>query len=302
MRRLVATADVFLTNLRPDALERLGLDHETLRAAHPRLVYASVTGYGLDGPDRNRAGYDVGAFWARSGMAATFVPREQLPPRSRSGMGDHVTGITAVAGIMAALFDRERSGEGRLVATSLLRAGIYCMGWDLGVFLRFGRLQGTRPRETDAIPLVNCYRAGDGQAFWLLGLEADRHWPTLIAALERPELLDDARFAAAIDRATNSAELIAILDAEFATRPRREWELAFDKHDVWWAPINTLADVIADEQAIASGAFVDMVPRDGEDPYQAVATPIDFSDHAHTVAPVPAAGEHTAEVLAELGL
>ncbi len=145
MARLVATADVFLTNLRPDALERLGLDHATLLERHPRLVYASVTGYGLEGPDRGRPGYDLGAFWARSSMAAALVPKDEMPPQARSAMGDHTTAITAVAGIMAALFERERTGTGQLVATSLLRAGIYCMGWDIGIFLRFGRIQSARP-------------------------------------------------------------------------------------------------------------------------------------------------------------
>ena len=93
-----------------------------------------------------------------------------------------------VAGINAALLKRERTGQGGLVATSLLRAGMYCMGWDIGIHLRFGRLQSTRPRTRQPAPLVNCYRAGDGRGFWLLGLEQDRHWPGLLAALDRPDL------------------------------------------------------------------------------------------------------------------
>jgi crotonobetainyl-CoA:carnitine CoA-transferase CaiB-like acyl-CoA transferase len=112
MDRLLAGADVFVTNLRPDALERLGLDHETICARYPTLVYASLTGYGLQGPDRDRPGYDVGAFWARSGMASTIVPPGQLPPGIRSGMGDHVTGITLAAGFSPGCSSARKRAEG----------------------------------------------------------------------------------------------------------------------------------------------------------------------------------------------
>jgi crotonobetainyl-CoA:carnitine CoA-transferase CaiB-like acyl-CoA transferase len=302
MARLVATADVFLTNLRMEALERLGLDHATLRARHPRLVYALVTGYGLEGPERHRPGYDIGAFWARSSMAAAIVPKDEMPPHFRSGVGDHVTGITTVGGIMAALFERERTGEGRLVSTSLLRAGIYTMGWDIGIFLRFNRIQSARPRHRFTAPLLNSYRAGDGKGFYLIGLEQDRHWPGVIAAIERPDLAEDPRFATAPGRVKECEALIAELDEIFASRPRDEWAAAFDANDVWWAPINSIADVVVDPQAIAAGAFVDMPVVDGEPPYRAVASPVDFDGVRHPGRHVPAVGEHTDEVLRELGL
>jgi crotonobetainyl-CoA:carnitine CoA-transferase CaiB-like acyl-CoA transferase len=302
MSRLLATADVFITNLRLDALERLGLDHATLLEQHPRLIYAGVTGYGLEGPDRNRPGYDIGAFWARSSMAAAHVPPGTMPIAVRSAVGDHATGITTVAGIMAALYEREKTGKGRLVSTSLLRTGMYLMGWDLGIYLRFGRIQSTRPRERHTAPLLNCYRAADGGVFWLIGLEQDRHWPGLLAAIERPELSDDPRFGTSPDRAKNSEALVAVLDEVFVTRTRDEWAEAFDTHNVWWSPVNTIADAVVDPQAIAAGAFVDMPAVEGEDPYRAVASPVDFDGHGHSAGKVPAPGEHTAEILAELGL
>jgi crotonobetainyl-CoA:carnitine CoA-transferase CaiB-like acyl-CoA transferase len=302
MARLVATGDVFLTNLRMEALERLGLDHATLRARHPRLVYALVTGYGLEGPERHRPGYDIGAFWARSSMAAAIVPKDEMPPHFRSGVGDHVTGITTVGGIMAALFERERTGEGRLVSTSLLRAGIYTMGWDIGIFLRFNRIQSARPRHRFTAPLLNSYRAGDGKGFYLIGLEQDRHWPGVIAAIERPDLAEDPRFATAPGRVKECEALIAELDEIFASRPRDEWAAAFDANDVWWAPINSIADVVVDPQAIAAGAFVDMPVVDGEPPYRAVASPVDFDGIRHPGRHVPGVGEHTDEILRELGL
>ena len=177
---LLDQADVFLTNLRPEAVQRLGLGPDELTGRFERLVYASVSGYGLSGPDTGRAGYDVGGFWARSGIASLMAPGDAYPPGVRSGMGDHVTAITAVAGILAALLERERTGRGQLVEVSLLRTGIYSVGWDLGIQARFGKLGSVQPRATELNPMCNSYQAGDGRWFWLLGVEADRLWPKLL--------------------------------------------------------------------------------------------------------------------------
>ncbi len=297
MHGLLADADVFITNVRPGALERLGLDHETVLAKFPSLVYGSLTGYGLQGPERDRAGYDVGAFWARSGMAHTLVPPDQLPPSIRSGMGDHVTGITLAAGVLAKLLERERTGEGGLVATSLLRTGIYTIGWDIGIQLRFNKRESTRPRERTRAPLMNCYRSGDRRAFWLLTLEGDRHWPNLLNALDVDHLSADTRFATAKDRLTHSVELVAALDEAFAQRSYDDIVGAFDVHDVWWAPLNSIVEVINDPQARAAGAFVEMAAHDGEQVYTAVNSPVDFGDPVTHRGRVPKLGEHTAAVL-----
>ncbi|MGZ4729669.1 MAG: CaiB/BaiF CoA transferase family protein, partial [Acidimicrobiales bacterium] len=197
VRRLIRDADVFLTNLRPEAIERLGLGPDALLAEFPSLVYASVSGYGLEGPEVGRAGYDVGAFWARSGIASLMAPDGIAPPGVRSGMGDHITGVTTVAGVLAALLDRERTGRGQLVEASLLRSGIYSVGWDLGIQMRFGKIGSVRPRTTEMNPMCNCYAAGDGRWFWLLGVEADRLWPKLCEAIDRSDLLTDERFSTA---------------------------------------------------------------------------------------------------------
>ena len=295
---LLERADVLVTNMRPAALERLGLDHETVCAANPRLVYGSITGYGLDGPDRDRAGYDVGAYWARSGYAHTSVPRGEFPPGPRSGTGDHHTAMTLTAGVMAKLVERSRTGRGGLVATSLLRTGMYTIAWDMGIQLRFGKRESTRPRERNTAPLINAYRAGDDRILWLICLEADRHWPKVLAAIERPDLAADPRFVTASARRTNCADLVAELDAAFATRPLEEWAERFDEHDVWWAPVRSIPEVIEDPQA--QPGFVDMVPAEGEEPFRAVATPVDFDGYELRPGPVPRLGEHTDEVLAEL--
>ncbi|MCB1003312.1 MAG: CoA transferase [Acidimicrobiales bacterium] len=301
-RRLVATADVFLTNLRPEAVDRLGLGADDLLAANSRLVYASVTGYGRDGPDAHRAGYDVGAFWARAGIARSLVPDDEAPVDVRAGMGDHVTGLTILSGILAALLQRERTGTGQLVETSLLRTGIYCVGWDLGIRLRFGKLAPTQPRTRMMNPMVNCYRAADGEWFWLLGVESDRLWPKLVRALDRADLGEDERFATARARRHHPEECIAALDEVFATLTRDEWVERFDRHDVWWAPAHRPEDVLEDPQALAAGAFVD-VPAGASGPaHRAVATPVTFSadDPDRRPGPVPALGEHTDEVRREL--
>lgn len=291
---LLATADVFVTNLRTGALDRLGLGHEAVCARHPRLVYGAITGYGLDGEDRDRAGYDIGAYWARSGLAHTFVSPGELPPALRSGMGDHHTGMTLAAGVMAKLVERERTGRGGLVSTSLLRTGMYSIAWDMGIHLRFGRRQSTRPRERNTAPLINCYRAGDDRAFWLICLEADRHWPKVLAAIDHPELEHDPRFETAQLRNEHCEPLIAEFDAVFATRTLGEWGERFDEHDVWWAPIQSIPDVIDDPQA--QPGFVEIPPHDGGDAYRAVATPVDFDGYTMRPGPVPHLGEHTTEV------
>jgi crotonobetainyl-CoA:carnitine CoA-transferase CaiB-like acyl-CoA transferase len=304
MDALLATADVFITNMRPDALERLGFDHESVRARFPRLVYASVTGYGLGGADRDRPGYDIGAFWARSSLAHSMVPTGEYPIPLKSGMGDHITAITITTGILAALLNRERTGEGRLVETSLLRAGTYVNGWDIGIRSYFGRIASARTHAQSQVPLLNCYRAADGKSFWLIGLEGDRHWPGLVAALGRPELREDERFRSGTARKKNSEALIAVLDDLFASATRDEWTARFDAHDVWWSPVNSIADVLEDPQAEAAGAWVEM-PRDPAEPtagtYRTAASPVSFSDYVQVPGPVHAVGEDTDDVLQALG-
>jgi crotonobetainyl-CoA:carnitine CoA-transferase CaiB-like acyl-CoA transferase len=301
MLRLVATADVFLTNLRPDAVDRLGLGPVALLGRQPRLVYAGITGYGRTGPDADRAGYDVGAFWARSGMARSSTPDDEPPAVIRAGLGDHVTALAVVAGINAALLARHTTGRGQLVDTSLLRTGIWCVGWDMGIQLRFGKMAPTLPRTETMNPTVNPYMAGDGRWFWLLGLESDRHWPGIARALGRPEWEAEEPFATSRGRRKEAHHVITAMDAVLAERPRAEWFERFDAEGVWWAPVHPPADVVTDPQAIAAGAFVDVPEGAGAVAHRAIASPVDFGGvPTRPAGPVPGIGEHTDEVLAEL--
>ena len=290
LHRMVAEADVFLTNLRVDALERLGFGPDQLLEANPSLVYALVTGYGTEGPDADRAGYDVGGFWARTGVAATLAPEGQPPPNIRGGFGDHATALAMLSGILGALLEREHTGRGQLVETSLLRTGMYCLGWDLGMQMRFGRLAAPRPRTEEINPLVNCYSASDGKWFWLLGVESQRHWPNVCRAIGREDLLEDERFVDARGRRHNAGACIAALDAAFAQDTRDVWIARFDEHGVWWAPVFTPEEVVNDPQAIAAGAFVDVPAGDGAPAHRAVASPVTFHAGTPPVGPVPGLG------------
>jgi crotonobetainyl-CoA:carnitine CoA-transferase CaiB-like acyl-CoA transferase len=297
---LVSGADVFLTNVRPAALRRTGLDFETLAARNPRLVYGLITGYGERGPDADRAAYDVAAFWARSGLAHLLTRPGETPPFQRGGMGDHSAGMTLAAGVCAALVARTRTGKGQLVSTSLYRQGAYTISFDLNTFLMTGHSIAIGQRETMGNPCMNNYVAGDGRRFWIVGLQVDRHWPALCRAVGRPEWLTDPRFATGRSRAANAVELIGELDEIFAAKPLDDWAKVFaGEPDFFWSPINSIEDVVADDQFHAAGGVV-YVP-DGDAGAPMVATPADF--HGTPWEPrsaAPALGEHTDEILAEL--
>ncbi|MGI9595145.1 MAG: CaiB/BaiF CoA transferase family protein, partial [Acidimicrobiales bacterium] len=297
--RLLQGADVFITNVRPDALQRLDLDPADVLARHPRLVVASQTGYGSVGPERNTAGYDIGAFVARSGMARINRPKDESPIFLRGGIGDHTTGISTCAGVLAALVERGRTGRGRLVETSLFQTGLYTMSADIGTQLTLGRLGSMRPRESSKTPMVNCYRAADDRWFYLIGVEAARHWPNLCRAVDHEHLIDDDRFNSASKIAENRVELIAMLDEIFASEDLEHWAARFAEADVWWAPCQTAAEVAVDPQALALESFHDTT--DGDTTVTTVASPVRFDGVSLPPAgPVPQLGEHTDAVLDEL--
>lgn len=297
---LISTADVFLTNIRANALERIGLDHDTLLARDERLVYALITGFGLEGPDADRAAYDIAAYWSRGGIASLLTPPGGSPPFQRGGMGDHTMGMTGAAMICAALVRRSTTGKGQLVSTSLLRQGAYTVGFDLNVYLMWGHQIAVGTREAMGNPAMNNYATGDARRFWIVGLDGERHWPPLARAVGHPEWLEDERFSTPAGRFQNARELIATLDEIFLTKSLDEWAEVFaTEPDFFWAPLNTLEDLVADPQFRASGGLVE-VP-DGTSTTTMVATPVDF--HGTPWAPrslAPELGQHTDEVLAEL--
>ena len=301
VRELLADADVFVTNIRTGALRRVGLDFEALAEANPRLVYGLITGYGAEGPDADKPAYDVAAFWARAGLAHLLTRPGDVPPFQRGGMGDHSAGMTLAGAVCAALVARARTGTGQLVSTSLYRQGAYTVSFDLTTFLISGRTIAIGQRESMGNPCMNNYTAGDGRRFWLVGLEGDRHWPALCAAVGRTDWQHDARYATGRDRAMNAAGLIAELDMIFAGRTLAEWSEVFAAYpDLFWSPINSMEDVLADEQFHAGGGVVYVPASDGSS-VPMVATPADFSaTPCEMRGCAPELGEHTGSVLAEL--
>lgn len=208
--------------------------------------------------------------------------------------------MTLAAAVCAALLARTRTGTGQLVSTSLYRQGAYTVSFDLNTLLMTGQQIAIGRRETMANPCMNNYAAADGKRFWIVGLQGDRHWPALCRVVGRTEWLTDARFAMARDRFANSRELIAELDELFATRSLAQWAELFDAEpDFFWSPVNSLDDVVADEQFHAAGGIVYVPDADSSMPM--VATPADFSaTPAEPRRAAPALGEHTDEILAEL--
>jgi crotonobetainyl-CoA:carnitine CoA-transferase CaiB-like acyl-CoA transferase len=206
--------------------------------------------------------------------------------------------------VCAALLARERTGTGQLVSTSLYRQGGYIVGFDINTYLMTGQPIGIGQRESMGNPCMNNYAAGDGRRFWIVGLDGDRHWPPLCRVVGHPEWLTDPRFRDGRARAVNAVQLIAELDEIFGTKSLDEWAEVFaGEPDFFWSPINSIEDVVADEQFHAAGGLVE-VPVDvphGEAGITMVATPVDF--HGTPWAPrsaAPELGQHTDEVLAEL--
>ncbi|MGE0600211.1 MAG: CaiB/BaiF CoA transferase family protein [Dehalococcoidia bacterium] len=297
---LIDAADVFVSNMRPRALERLGMSYEKLSQTNPGLIYCNVTGYGPDTPEANRAAYDVGAFWSRAGVAAGLTPEGANPPLQRGGMGDHMTGNSAAGAIAAALYNREKTGRGQRVAVSLMRIGVYMMGWDTNTQLR-ARLPFTPPydRFHAPNPLINPFRDAEGHWFYLLMLQGDRHWPDFLRAVGNPpELADDARFVDIPNRYANAAALVEIMDRILATKNLSEWGPIFDANDVWWAPLQNVAEVVDDPVVRAAGAFVTMDSPQG--PVEQVNTPADFyGTPARPGEWAPELGQHTEMILTE---
>ena len=299
--RLVATADIFLTNVRPGSLKRAGLDFDTLHADHPALIYCSLTGYGLQGEDADRAGMDVAAFWSRAGVGAITAPKGVEPFPIRTAMGDHITSLSTVAAILAAVHERHSTGKGRLVETSLLRTGVYSIGSDMAIQLRFGKLASTRPRPQAVQPLANFFKTADGRWICLLVRTGGKDWPQIAAAVGRPDLVENPLFASSRARRENGPALVEMLDAAFAAFSYEDMAARLDEYDITWAPYQTPGELTRDPQAEAAGCFVDTPDGKGGS-FRSPASPARFSGYDDTPkSGPPSRGQHTAEVLVELG-
>jgi crotonobetainyl-CoA:carnitine CoA-transferase CaiB-like acyl-CoA transferase len=299
--RLVKDADIFLTNVRPAALKRAKLDWDSLKAENPKLIYASVTGYGLQGADADKPGFDVASFWSRSGMLGLTTPKGSEPFPIRTGMGDHVTSLATVSAILAAVIERGRTGVGRLVETSLLRTGVYAIGADMAIQLRFGRVASNRPRADAINPLANFFMTKDGRWLCLVPRQGSTDWPALAKAIDREDLLEDDRFKGAKARRANGPAFVAELDAAFGALDYDEAAARLDAIDMVWSPVQRAAEVADDPQAEAAGCFVKTPDGLGGD-FRAPASPARFPGaDSDPRSPAPSLGQHTDEVLTSAG-
>jgi len=301
--QLLADADVFLTNLRPRALVKAGIDWPTVQALNPRLVYVSVSGYGMEGPDANTPAFDNAAYWSRSGMAAMTRPLGQAPFSIRQGSGDHTCGLATALAIVTGLLHVARTGRGQLVQTSLLRTGTFVMGTDLSNQIRLGELAPTQDRRHPANPINNFFRTRDGQ--WICVMPRSgvpEHWARMCSVIGAAELIEDPRFATAEARGRNSESLVAALDFAFAKLSFAEVAAALSSADLVWSPVWSPEQVIGDPQAAAAGCFTEVEDQSGGR-FMAPAAPVRFGEE--TGGPkrrVARFGEHTDPILSELGL
>jgi crotonobetainyl-CoA:carnitine CoA-transferase CaiB-like acyl-CoA transferase len=298
--RLLAGADVFLTNVRPGALKRARLDFDSLHTELPRLIYASVTGYGLQGPDAGKPGFDIAAFWARAGVGAITVPKGQEPFPIRTAMGDHVCSLATVSAILAAVVERTRTGEGRLVETSLLRTGVYAIGSDVAVQLKYGKLASTKSRREALNPISNFFQTREGRWVCLVPRQGERDVQAVCRAVGRSDLLDDERFSRR-NRRANAALMVTALDEAFGALPYEEVAARLDAEDVPWAPMQTPAQLSDDPQVEAAGCLVD-VPDGQGGSFRAPAAPARFGGvDVRPQGPPPQLGEHTDALLQDAG-
>ncbi|HKP78831.1 MAG TPA: CaiB/BaiF CoA-transferase family protein [Phenylobacterium sp.] len=301
LKALLRQADIFITNVRPGSMKRLGLDYESLKAEAPRMIYAAVTGYGLIGPEADTPAFDMTAFWTRSGVAHATIPPDQAPFASRPGFGDHVTALATVSAILAAVHERHSTGRGRLVETSLLRAGAYAISWDLAIQLRFGRVVTAQPRDERPGPISGFFRTKDDR--WLLLLPRTLECFTqLMIALDRPEILADPRFDPPVTDMDIVREMRAICDQAFARMTLAEIGPRLAAGDLAWAPMGTLAELAEADFARDAGCF-ELVDDGWGQVFRVPASPARFPEGAPPIGrPAPKLGEHTREVLEAAGL
>jgi crotonobetainyl-CoA:carnitine CoA-transferase CaiB-like acyl-CoA transferase len=298
---LVKTADVFVTNYQQHLLDKFHLTYDDLRAANPRLIYAHITGYGDSGDDADLPAFDALAYWARSGLMTSVTGVDGTPSGPRPGMGDHPTAMSLFGAIMLGLYNRERTGRGAKVGTSLMASGAWSNACDLQAKFCGGAFPKRGETEHPPNPLAAGYLSAEGKAFLLIQLDPDHEFPRLCKAFGAPELAEDAMFSTFEERNRHAAELHAILQSQFESRTLAELRKLFRQYDIKWSPLPMIDDVVTDPQMRAAGAIIEM-DYPGRGKLETVNSPLFVSGSEKrkpTVA--PEVGAHTHEVLREAG-
>lgn len=302
--RMVEEADVFLTNLRLWEREKFVLEYESLRNLNPKLIYASLLGWGRRGPDKNNPAYDSLAYWARTGLGLMFTTPGMPPPIDGGAFGDNAAALGLAFGVMLALYVRERTGDGQEVDTSLFHTGIYQASFFVAGALTTGLDLADwrhKSREEAPNPMVLPYETKDGR--WLLPsiLHPDRYWSRLCQALGREDLEHDPRFESNEPRLENHTELFNILEETFRSKTLEEWKVRLVKAGIPFSPYQNFLEVVADPQAKANDFYVPVDhPTYGQ--IEVIANPINLSETpASAPTPAPEFSQHTEEILLELG-
>lgn len=302
---LAARSDVFVTSLRAGARRKLKIDVDDIRAHNPSIIYARGSAFGPRGPEADAAGFDMTAFWCRASTAASLTP-SNLPgivPPPGPAYGDTISGTNLAGGIAAALFARERTGEPSVVDVSLLGSGLWSMGMVVDVALASGQPWRTGPAGAGVAPtnpLSGTYQTADGRYLTLVMLQPTRYWADFCRHVDRPDLIDDPRFATAEAIAANARQAVEIFTEVIAGRTLAEWSERFATLEGAWAPIQDTLEVCSDRQVRANEYIVGVDDGSGET-FDLVASPVQFDELGLDLRPSPEFAQHTEEVLLELG-
>jgi crotonobetainyl-CoA:carnitine CoA-transferase CaiB-like acyl-CoA transferase len=302
LQRLIASADVFLSN-QPSlhSLQRRGLDPETLRARHSRLIYCSITGYGFSGPKAGRPGYDILA-QAESGLMSFTGEPEGGPMRYPIAIADMTSGMYAAMGILGALFAREKTGQGQFLDMALFDSQLT---WLANVGSSYLNANAEQRRWGNAHPNIVPYQVfqGSDQKYFVVGVGTEGLWKKFVEVLQAQTALgNNPRFASNARRIEHRTELISLLQKHFASEPRDAWLVKFAKANIPTAPINSVPEALRDEQTLARRMIV-QIEHPSLREVRSIANPVKFSDMPVSYRlPPPMLGEHTAEIMRSLGI
>ena len=299
LERLVKWADVLIVNTPHPARKKLKLEYDDVIAWNPQLIYADLTGYGDNGPDANLPGFDLTAYWSRSGLLSMTRDAGAPPTWPVAGSGDHATAVGLFSAIVLGLYRRERTGSGSYVTTSLLAEGVWSAGVHIAGALAGGTFYPLHDRKSPANAAMNPYQTSEG-AWFLLAVTPDK-LPALVTAIGRPDLLTDPRFSDPAKQAASAPQLREILDDAFSKQPMAHWREVFDKAHITYGAVLEPLDVVTDPQLQANNIVVPLEGAGGK-----LAFTVSSPMQVHGVAKVPAKrapelGEHNAQILEELG-
>jgi len=300
--KLLADADIFLTNWRPQALEKAGLTYEALHEKFPKLIYGTLTGYGDKGPDKDLPGYDFTAFWARGGIMDSLRQKDEWPVNLIPGMGDHIAGLLLASGIMAALYKAERTGCGERVCINLLHTSI----WDQAIMLQAAQYTTTGQqypisRFTADNPFNCAYRTAEGRFMQISMPPFDMFYPKFMPLIGREDLVGNPRYT--MDNITKNKlhrEFIEILTEAFEKKTVAEWDKILTDNDIPHSVLQSWEEALEDPQANANDVFYEMHYPTGTT-VKLVRQPIFIGDDLPDYKMAPMLGEHSEEIIRSLG-